>query len=599
MNNTENSLTKTDRNSKTSKFRKAFRKVSKPKLLIFGFVLLISLVSLIGLVASSLLVQEEQDQRSQASEGMPEVIVTASNIYVDPLFARYSNSSVVETNLKINVGRPITGVSFALQYNTADVSDIEFQLNSQYSSGYVVTRNILDGNKAMFVIYQYEPNDQLAITSGDLGVLKVTAKTEFQQQSAMSIVSFVPQDPSKTWPNQAVVLNRSDEIISLNATNGLVLVAGTPFSNAVVPPVTFSYRTSQTGEWTPVSDAATTLDFQDGTILRATVKKNLVQPTQLPVGTDLKPSFRMEVKDAGGAGRGVKVAQGWQGNIPENYVQDLKVMTVNSQKVLAIMNQDGSPQSGQYWPFNPTDVFEIAVNARFVTSGLAIQCTNAGGLVIFPEGNPQGQQQLGSCSNNSLKSLRWGGAGASTSPTPTPPAFSPSSVPLVQISWFDAAANPPTYKAITTSNYNFLNDVAYRLLLNKSTILPALPASVTEQAAFRVTVKNGAITRGTIVGNGTIGGSGNYVIDIKPTTVGGQRVLVLQNINGTIVPNQQVVFLPGDRIDVTVNLHRTSNNWNYTCKENNLLVTNPVGAPEQQVTIGSCVNSSLKSVTWQ
>lgn len=584
---------------RTRKFVQQLKKISKPRAVLYGLLIFVSVLSLVGLLASTLLVQESQDQRSEASGG---ATVTSAQMYLDPPYAVRNmggnSGSIVQTTLKTNLGRAITGISFGLEYDAVAVNSIQFQLNSQYVGAYVVSSQQVGQNKRLFMVYQITPNNAVAINPGTLGTVQITLTPEFEASNeSISLVKFIPQNPTTNMPNQAVVLGSTNEIISFNPSNGLlVLNASGPAS--VVPTVNLSWRPNPTANWTEISGQ--NFEFAENMIVRAVINVDAIEPqlSSLPSGAVKKPSFQLRVTN-GAIERGVRVSEGWPGSQPQNIVQDYKVIADGSQKALVLLASDGSVVSGQQIPLLTGDSVDVRVNSRYVVNGVAVQCKHDDQVVIFKEGSPQNQMAIGACDNDSRRVVTNGAVAPPTAPTPTPPAFVPQFVPQVKI-FQRASQSADPWVEITSQSIVFDESKTYKMVLNRPAIRPTGIPDANQLVAFRVQVTRGAVSRGTLVQvNDDTGPSGNYVQDFKLVTVDGQSQVVLVDSTGEAIPNQELPFISGDSLDIRVNLHHNYDGSTYTCKEDDLLVSNPIGRPQDQSQIGVCDNQSRKVLGWQ
>lgn len=580
-------------------FVRRLKKISKPRAILYGLLFLVTALSLVGLLASRLLVQESQDQRSEASGG---ATVTSAQMYLDPPYAVRNmggnSGSVVQTTLKTNLGRAVTGLSFGLEFDSSAVGSIQFQLDPQYASAYIVSSQNIGQNTQMFMVFQTTPNNALAINPGTLGTLQITLTPEFEgSNQSISVVKFIPQNSTTNMPNQAVVLGSTNEIISFTPSNGLIVLNGSG-PTSVVPTVSMSWRASPTANWTEISGQ--NFEFADNMIVRAAINLDAIEPqlSTLPPGAVKKPAFQLRVTN-GTIERGVRVSEGWPGTQSQNIVQDYKVIADGSQKALVLLRADGSVAPGQQIPLLTGDSIDVRVNSRYVLNGVAVQCKHDDQVVIFKEGSPQNQMATGMCDNDSQRVVTNGTVAPPTVPTPTPPAFVPQFVPQVKISHRTSQSADP-WIDITDQSIQFNELKTYKMVLNRPAIQPANIPDENQLLAFRVQVTRGAVSRGTLVQviNDT-GPSGNYIQDFKVVTVNGQSKVVLIDSSGAAIPNQELPFSPGDTLDLRVNLHHNYDGNTHTCKENDILVRNPIGYPEQQVQIGVCENQSQKVLGWQ
>jgi len=631
MNTPELSTTKLVKNTKFSQLRKLLQRTSKPKLLLYGSAVFLFLITVLGLIASSLLVREQQDQRSQASEPG----VTVAQISFNPFFARTSNTEIFDVPVKMATGRPMTGASFAVRYNAAEVEVTDFVMNPQYASAFRVDKQIDSAQgRGLFVLTQTAPNDGVTMSNADVGVLKVRAKTPFSGSNGLSLLSFLPQRTDGSHlPNQAVVLNMNNEIISLNPANSFGVVAGAPYGGITIPQSKMSYRMSLAEEWTDITGQ--NFQFRENMFVRLAIRKDQTNPSLavMPQGATFQPGFWIRVVESNGTTvRATKVAQGRPGQVDHNYVQDVKIMKVNGQMVVAVLDGNSNPIPNETIPFNPGDYLDSRVNAKIMynSAGLEFGCTQENKLIINPIGNPSAQQQLGSCTNNSARTARWDAGVVPPTATPTtgtvPPTATPTTgtVPPTATPTTTAAGPTPfipklqvnhrmgseawTTVPATQQTFAFVDGMTLRVSLNRASspsvlpVLSSLPAGTVERPAYRLRVFDANnVQRGDVlVRQGIIGtGSGNFIQDFKVATVNGQRVLqVLDMATGLPVSGQQLAFNVGDTFDVRMNFHWVLNGQSRTCKEDNNVVENPDGRPELQQVVGTCANQSRTSLRW-
>lgn len=628
MNTPELSTTKLVKNTKFSQLRKLLQRTSKPKMLLYGSALFLFLITVLGLIASSLLVREQQDQRSQASEPG----VTVAQIRFNPFFARTSNTEIFDVPVKMATGRPMTGASFAVRYNAAEVEVVDFVMNPQYASAFAVGKQIDPSQgRASFALFQSSPNDGVTMSNADVGVLKVRAKTPFSASNGLSTITFVPQrNDGSHLPNQAVVLNMNNEIISLNPSNSFAVVAGAPYGGITIPQSKMSYRMSLAEEWTDITGQ--NFQFRENMFVRLSIRKDQTNPSLavMPQGATFQPGFWVRVVEPNGtAVRGTKVAQGRPGQVDHNFIQDVKIMKVNGQMVVAVLDGNSNPIPNETIPFNPGDYLDSRVNAKIMynSAGLEFACKQDNTVIINPIGNPSAQQQLGSCTNNSARTARWDAGVVPPTATPTTGAVPPTATPTT-------GAVPPTATPTTVAtgptpfipklqvnhrmgseawttipsaqfNFSFVDGMTLRVSLNRPAIVPSLstlPTGTVERAAYRLYVFDANnVQRGDVlVRQGIIGtGSGNFIQDFKVATVNGQRVLqVLDMATGLPVAGQQVAFNVGDKFDVRMNFHWVLNGQSRTCKEDNNIVENPETRPDLQQVVGQCRNDAATVLRW-
>ena len=587
-------------------------RVPKVKLVLSGFVLIAVLVGLVGLWASTQVVKETQDQRSQASESNA---VTEASIYFPATFQRVTNTESIDLSVKVTLQRPVTGISFSVSYDSSKLDVRDFVVNPAFASAFAVAKEVDPAhNRANFIIFQPTGDDNQVLLAGEIGFLKVQPLQSFVAQSGTSPINFMPQRTvGSHLPNQASVKDGIAEVISLNPGQGFVVMAGAPYSNATIAQVSLSKRMNQVDPWEAIG--GDTVEFTSGMLVRMVVNKNVLpNGASLPQGTQVLPSFAVKVVAPGGSVRGTLVRDGRQGGNADNLIQDLSIIDSGSQRKLILLDDSNQPIMDNQVTFRSGDSLDIAVNMKFIENNLVISCLTNSQVVANAVGDPTHQIDLNAaCVNESRKYVTWG---APVPPTPTAvpgqptntPTPTPTLMPLLQqtvpaLKVTQRGASGGTWQEISAPQFAFVDGTNLRVVLNRTNLLPAfssLPAGVTQAPSYRLRVVTSAgTTRGTVYRDGWLGDSGNYVQDYKVTTVSGSTVIQVINNQGQPVSGQQVPFLAGDTLNVDINMKLIQGQTVYGCQYNGNAITYPLGSPSDLTVYGTCFNSSLKQVTWQ
>lgn len=587
-------------------------RTSKVKLALSALVFVAVLAGLVGLWASTQVVKETQDQRSQAAEGNT---VTEANIYFPSTFQRVTNTETVDVPVKVTLQRAVTGVSFSVSYDSTKLEVLDFVVNPAFASAYAVAKEVdPTNNRANFIVFQPTANDNQVLLAGEIGSLKVRPLQTFVGQSGTSAINFMPQRTDGSHlPNQASVKDGIAEVISLNPGQGFIVLAGAPYANATIAQVSLSKRMNQADPWEAIG--ADAIEFVSGMSVRMVVNKNVLPSgVALPLGTQLRPSFIVKVVAPGGSVRGTLIRDGRQGGNADNLLQDFATIADGSQQKIVLLDDSNQPILDNQVTFRSGDRLDIAVNMKFVENSFVISCLTNSQLTANPLGDPTHQIDLDeTCSNLSLKSIGWGSASVSPTPTTVPgqptntPTPTPTLHPLLQqsipaLKVTQRGASGGTWQEITTPQFSFVDGTNLRVVLNRTDLLPlysSLPAGVTQAPSYRLRVMTPAGTsRGTLYRDGWLGGSGNYIQDYKITTVSGSTVIQVVNDQGQPVSGQQLPFLTGDTLSFEINMKLVQGQTVFGCQFNGNAITYPLGSPSDLTVFGQCLNSSLKQVSW-
>lgn len=311
---------------------------------------------------------------------------------------------------------------------------------------------------------------------------------------------------------------------------------------------------------------------------------------------------------------------------------------------------------------DPGDTIEVTINLRREQNGVSYVCKENNQLIVAPISRPEEEQVLGPCRNNSLTTATYAegiavntcqcdlgvvmnnacyvgvtasctsqvactctNAGPSPTPTPTTrpsatptPTNSPNSsptptptvaptpyVPQVNINYRMSTAENWILISGASNTFEFRPGMTLRMNLNRGSVRPlysALPAGTTDIAAFRLRIfdPNNQQRGSTLVHEGVIGASGNFIQDYKITTVNSTNMITVLDANGQPISGQTLQFNHGDKLDIRANMKwlEASTQLVSSCTESNQYVKYPNGRPNEQMVIGSCLNQSIKTLIW-
>lgn len=312
--------------------------------------------------------------------------------------------------------------------------------------------------------------------------------------------------------------------------------------------------------------------------------------------------------------------------------------------------------------FDPGDTVEVTINLRREQNGVSYVCKENNQLIVAPIGRPEEEEILGPCRNNSLVTVTYAegiapntcqcdlgvvmnnacyvgvtatctsqvacactSTGPSVTPTPTTrpsatptPTTSPNGsptptptvaptpyVPQVSVNYRMSTAENWTAISGPTNTFEFRPGMTLRMNLNRGSVRPlysSLPAGTSDIAAFRLRIfdQNNQQRGSTLVHEGIIGASGNFIQDYKITTVNSTNMITVLDSSGQPISGQTIQFNNGDKLDIRVNMKwlESSIQQVSSCTEGNQYVKYPNGRPNEQVVIGPCLNQSIKNLIW-
>lgn len=476
------------------------------------------------------------------------------------------------------------------------------------------------------------------------------------EANALYVLGSLLTPPSTDGEIQFSQENFANEFIIHNPFIVSTTPSPTP-ATADVGSARLQYAASSSGTWQQLPNQFNR--FNTGGTIKSLIRVNDIDPTWRVEG--LSPAFRLRVKNAQGVYKQTTI-NGETTNVLVNYQPSGSISSgqfwvnwniVGNSNELKFIQMPGTSNKLQ---FDPGDTVEVTINLRREQNGVSYVCKENNQLIVAPISRPEEEQVLGPCRNNSLTTVTYAegiapntcqcdlgvvmnnacyvgvtatctsqvgcactNAGPSATPTPTAtPTSAPAAtatptptagptpyVPQTSVNYRMTTAENWTLIPSGTSNFAFNNDMTLRMNLNRSSVRPlysSLPTGTTDIAAFRLRVfDSNNLQRGsTLVREGVIGASGNFIQDYKTTiSTSGKIITVLDN-NSQPIAGQSLQFGPGDKLDIRVNMKWLDNATQIvtSCTESNQYVRYPNGRPNEQVVVGSCVNQSIRTVVW-